>query len=233
MNRRLSFAVPFLLGASVVQGQRAPDAVAIDPTHHNVLFENNHVRVFRALISPGARSPMHTHPRRVLLSLANARLRFTLPDGTNPIFDLHPGQVLWMDSDEHAWEMVSGQAHVIGVEVKAAMRGAPPAFTLPATDAVRADPVAHQVALENEHVRVLTGLAGTGYRSPMHSHSGDFVLISAGRVRLRLTPQGAPAPVILDLYPGQVLWLERQAHAWEILAGQHNAFAVELKSTWR
>lgn len=233
MKSRLSFAFPLLLLSASAAAQGAPDAVAIDPTHHHVLFENDHVRVFRALVSPGAQSPMHTHPRRVLVSLSNARLRFTLPDGTKPIFDLQPGQVLWMESDQHAWETVSGQAHVIGVEVKAAMRGAPPAFPLPATDAVAADPAAHQIAFENEHVRVLSGLAGTGYRSPMHSHSGEFVLIAAGRARLRLTPQGAPAPVIIDLYPGQVLWLERQTHAWEILAGQHNAFAVELKSTWR
>jgi quercetin dioxygenase-like cupin family protein len=213
MKRRLSFAVPFLLGASVVQGQRAPDAVAIDPTHHTVLFENNHVRVFRALVAPGARSPMHSHPRRVLVSLGNARLRFTLPDGTNPIFDLHPGQVLWMDSDEHAWEMVSGQAHVIGVEVKAAMRAAPPPFRLPANDPVTADPVGHQVALENEHVRVLTGLAGQGYR-PGEGGGEDlegrgqclaFVVVRRGARMARLLPGGvtaellqrAPVPIVV------------------------------------
>jgi quercetin dioxygenase-like cupin family protein len=232
MKNRLSLAVPLLLLSSVAAAQTSRDAVAIDPTHHNVLFENDHVRVFRALAAPGARSPMHTHPRRILVSLTTARLRFALPDGSTPIFDLHPGQVLWMDADQHGWEMLSGLVHVIGVEIKSAVRGTPPAPTPPATDAVAADPVAHQVAFENEHVRVLSGLAGSGYRSPMHSHPGDFVIISAGRVRLRLTPQGG-SPTVIDLYPGQVLWLERQAHSWEILAGQHNAFAVEPKSTWR
>lgn len=232
MNRLIGTGIGLLLSASAVEAQRAPDAVAVDPAHHNVLFENEHVRVFRALASPGERSPMHTHPPFVFIGLANARLRLATPTATNVIFDVTPGTVLWMENAEHSWEMLSGQAHIIAVEVKAATRGAPRPFTLPATDAVIVDPNAHQVALENEHVRVLTGLAGAGQRSPMHSHSGDFVLVSVGRVRLRLTPQGA-APAIIDLNPGQVVWLERQAHSWEVLAGQHNAFAVELKSTRR
>lgn len=231
--KRMTLAAVLLATASTTAvAQRAPDAVAVDPVHHNVLFENEHVRVFRALASPGARSPMHTHPSFVFLGLGTARLRLTTPTASNVIFDVSPGTVLWMENAEHAWEMESGQLHVVAVEVKAAARGAPPAFSLPASDAVTADPGAHQVALENEHVRVLSGLAGGGYRSPMHSHSGDFVVVSLGRVRLKLTPQGG-APAIIDLYPGQAIWLERQTHAWEVLAGQHNAFAVELKSTWR
>lgn len=232
MKNRAGFVVLLLVMSSVAGAQGPRDAVAIDPAHHNVLFENDHVRVFRALASPGARSPMHTHPPFVFISLGTARLRLNTPTANNVIFDVTPGQVLWMEDAQHSWEMLSGQAHIIAVEVKAAPRGAPAPFNLPATDAVTADPVAHQVAMENDHVRVLTGLAGSGYRSPMHTHSGDFVLVSAGRVRLRLTPQGA-SPVIIDLSPGQVLWLEREAHAWEVLAGQHNVFAVELKSTRR
>ncbi len=232
MRRMTLAAVLLTTVATSADAQRAPDAVAVDPTHHNVLFENEHVRVFRALASPGARSPMHTHPSFVFLGLGTARLRLTTPTASNVIFDVSPGTVLWMENAEHAWEMVSGQLHVVAVEVKAAARGAPPAFSLPVSDAVTADPGAHQVALENEHVRVLSGLAGGGYRSAMHSHSGDFVVVSLGRVRLKLTPHGG-APAIMDLYPGQVLWLERQTHSWEILTGQHNAFAVELKSTRR
>jgi quercetin dioxygenase-like cupin family protein len=233
MNRLLGVSICLLLGTSAVEAQRAPDAVAVDPAHHNVLFENEHVRVFRALASPGERSPMHTHPPFVFIGLATARLRLATPTATNVIFDVAPGTVLWMENAEHSWEMLSGQAHIIAVEVKAATRGAPRPFTLPATDVVIVDPDAHQVALENEHVRVLSGHARAGQRSPMHTHSGDFVIVSFGRVRLRLTPQGASAPAIIDLYPGQVVWLERQAHSWEILAGEHNAFAVELKSTRR
>lgn len=231
--KAMTFTAALLaLASTTAAAQRAPDAVAVDPAHHNVLFENDHVRVFRALASPGARSSMHTHPSFVFLGLGTARLNMATPSARNVIFDVSPGTVLWIEGAEHSWEMLSGQLHVIAVEVKAAGRGTPRAFSLPASDAVTADPGAHQVALENEHVRVLTGLAGAGYRSPMHSHSGDFVLVSLGRVRLKLTPEGGQ-PAIFDLHPGQAMWLERQSHSWEVLAGQHNAFAVELKSTRR
>lgn len=52
----------------------------------------------------------------------------TLPDGKNVLFDTYPGQVIRMDNPEHSWEMLSGEAHVIVVEVKSAQR-APKART--------------------------------------------------------------------------------------------------------
>lgn len=152
MRNRLSFAVPLLLlvFSSGLGAQESRDAVALDPTHHNVLFENAHVRVFRALASPGDRSPMHTHPPFVFISLGTGRLRLA-PAGASPmIFDVLPEQVLWMENAEHSWEMIAGQLHVVAVEIKAAERGTPPApITPPATDAVTVDPAVHKVILEN------------------------------------------------------------------------------------
>jgi quercetin dioxygenase-like cupin family protein len=100
------------------QAQDSRDAVAVDPVHHHVILENDRVRVFEALASPGARSPMHTHPPFVLVSLGKARLRMTMANGEKVIFDLNPGQVLWMENAEHSWEVLAGQPHVIAVEVK-------------------------------------------------------------------------------------------------------------------
>jgi quercetin dioxygenase-like cupin family protein len=228
---RLSLVAAGILAvAPVALAQRAPDAVAVDPTHHNVVFENDHVRVFRAMGAPGARSPMHSHPPFVFVGLETTRLRLT-PAGASPmIFDIHPEQVLWMVDAEHSWEMVAGHAHVIGVEIKAAARGTPPrAITLPATDAATVDPTLHQIILENEYVRVIEALASPGYRSPMHSHSYGLAVISLGRPRLRITlPDGNS--MITDLHPGQVLWLDAGSHSWEVLAGQHRVIAVEVKS---
>lgn len=113
-----------LLGAGLTvaafgaQAQKAPDAVAIDPDHHHVILENDRVRVFEVLADKGARAPMHSHPPFVLVSLGQARLRMTMADGKKVIFDLKPGQVLWMEDVEHSWELIAGQGHVIAVEVK-------------------------------------------------------------------------------------------------------------------
>jgi beta-alanine degradation protein BauB len=232
MKNRLSVAVPLLLltlsSGAAAQGPR--DAVLLDPTHHNVLFENDHVRVFRALASPGARSTMHTHPPFVFVGLGTGRLRLAPADASPLIFDILPEQVLWMENAEHSWEMLSGQLHVVAVEIKAAARGTPPtAVTLPATDAVAVDPVVHQVILENEYVRVLEALAGAGYRSPMHTHAYGITVVSLGRPRLRLTLDDGNS-MIVDLHPGQVIWLDPGAHSWEVLAGQHRVIAVEVKS---
>jgi beta-alanine degradation protein BauB len=228
---RLSFVAAGIMAvAPDALAQRAPDAVAVDPTHHNVVFENDHVRVFRAMAGPGARSPMHSHPPFVFVGLAETRLRLT-PAGASPvIFDVHPEQVLWLEDAEHSWELVAGQAHVIGVEIKAAAAGTPPpAITLPTTDAATVDPAVHQIILENEYVRVIEALAGPGYSTPMHSHSYGLAVISLGRPRLRLTlPDGNS--MIVDLRPGEVVWLDAGSHAWEVVAGLHRVIAVEVKS---
>ena len=113
----------FSAGAATALAQDARDAVALDPTHHHVILENNHVRIFEVLAAPGDTSPMHTHPPLVVIGLDKARLRMKTPDGSTSIFDLNPGQVLWLENVEHSWELLSGLVHGFGVEVKAA-RGA-------------------------------------------------------------------------------------------------------------
>jgi hypothetical protein len=39
----------------------ALDAVAAAPDHHNIIFENEHVRVLDTRIGPGETTPVHTH----------------------------------------------------------------------------------------------------------------------------------------------------------------------------
>lgn len=231
MKSRMAVVLSLLLaapGTAVAQG--SPDAVAADPRHHHVLFENDHVRVFRALASPGARSPMHTHPPFVFIGMGTARLQLATPAATGVIFDVHPEQVLWMENAEHSWELVAGQAHVVGVEVKAARQGTiPPAMTLPTTDATAADPASHRVILENDYVRVIEVLAGAGTRSPMHTHSRGIALVSLGRSRVSITGTDGKSQ-LLDLHPGEAFWLDPVSHSWEIASGQHRLIAVEIKS---
>jgi len=95
-------------------------------------------------------------------------------------------------------------------------------------DATVADPEAHQVALENDHVRVITALAAPGHQSPMHTHP-PMVLISLGTGRARMTLQDG-SKQILDLRPGAILWVDGAVHSWELLAGEINVVAVEVKS---
>lgn len=107
-------------GAAVAGAQEIKDSTIADPDVHQVVLENDHVRVLRALASEGYKSPMHSHPPLLIVSLGTARVRLTLPDGKKPILDLSPGQVIWIDGTEHSWELLAGEINVVAVEVKAA-----------------------------------------------------------------------------------------------------------------
>ncbi len=109
-----------LAGAAAGSAQTAPDATVVDPDVHQVVFENDHVRVLRALASPGHKSAMHSHPPLLAVSLGTGRARFTYPDGTQQLFDLTPGAFFWIDGTEHSWELLAGEVNVVAVEVKAA-----------------------------------------------------------------------------------------------------------------
>ncbi len=122
MRRLIGLLLAFILGVGLTaaRAQKVKDAVAVDPDVHNVVLENEHVRVFEARAGGGAKSPMHSHPPFVLASLGSARVKLTLPDGSKQILDLRPGTVLWLENAEHSWELLAGNLHVIGVEVKSA-----------------------------------------------------------------------------------------------------------------
>jgi hypothetical protein len=219
----------FLASTREAMGQDASDAVVLDPIHHHVIMENDHVRVFEVLAAPGDTSPMHTHPPLVLVSLDKARISIAVPDGSTSILDLNPGTVLWLENVEHTWKLLAGQIHLFAVEIKAAREGRTPVAVTPDDrEAVVVDPTHHNVAFENDHVRVFEALAATGDTSPMHTHP-PTVVISSDAVRMRVTlPDGSSS--ILDLHPAQALWLENVEHSWEILSGPLHAFGVEVKA---
>lgn len=211
--------------------QTAPDPVSADPVVHNVLLDNEHVRVFDARAARGARSPKHSHTPFVFISLDRARVRQTLADGKTSLIDTHPGQVMWMgDPIEHSWEMLSGNLHVIGVEIKSAQTGkVPPPVVRRDDDSTTVDPAVHRVLFENEHVRVFDAQAAAGMKSPLHSHPPSLlVMLAAGRGRVS-QPDGNA--MIVNYDPGRVLWVaEGMHHSWEMLAGEPHVIVIEPKS---
>ncbi len=231
-TKSVALVLAFAMCAQAFGQSLAPnDAVTVDPDVHNVILENEHFRVFDARASKGTKSPMHSHPPRVLISLGKARLRMALPDGKVSLFDLNPGQVFWLEGARHSWELLAGEIHVIAVEIKSAQKEGPPpaAPERKANDSVSADPEAHHVLFENSHVRVFEGRTSHGRKSPMHSHP-PTLLVSLDWMRLKLTlPDGKT--IIHDFSPSQVLWLaDGGEHSWEALAGSGRVIAIEVKS---
>jgi hypothetical protein len=113
-------ATSFCIGVAAARAQTVPDSTVVDPDVHQVVLENEHVRVLSALAATGTKSPMHSHPPLLVVSLGTARVRMALPDGKKQILDLRPGTVFWVDGVEHSWELLAGEVNVVAVEVKAA-----------------------------------------------------------------------------------------------------------------
>jgi quercetin dioxygenase-like cupin family protein len=229
---RHSFTI-LLAMAPLMAGQAAaPDAVAVDSDVHRVVLENEYVRVFDARAARGTRSPMHSHPPMVLTSLGEARFRITTPDDKSVVADLNPGQVMWLGAPtEHSWELLVGELHAIGVEIKSAQGGGtPPAEVVrDSSDSVTVDPETHHVLFENAHVRVFEGRTSHGRSSPMHTHPPSL-LVSLDWIRLKLTLKDGQS-VIHDFHPGEVLWLpEGGTHSWQALAGSGRVIVIEVKA---
>ena len=80
MTKKLGLLLSFLLGIGIATliAQKSTDSTVVDPDVHHVVLENEHVRVFEARGAPGWKSPMHTHPPFVLVSVGSARLKLRL-----------------------------------------------------------------------------------------------------------------------------------------------------------
>lgn len=97
----------------------AQDSVAVDPQHHKVEFENEHVRVLRIEFGPGEMSQMHQHPCAVAIGISDSDLIFHLPDGSTKPAKLKHGQVIVAKPITHNPEnKTQTPAEVILVEMK-------------------------------------------------------------------------------------------------------------------
>lgn len=114
--------VAFLASSVTAWAEEYKDATVVDPDFHKVVFENEHVRVLESRASPGAKSHMHSHPDRVIVSMGAARLKVALPDGTKKLWDFHPQEIMWMPADAHQWEVVAGEISAYVIEVKSAAK---------------------------------------------------------------------------------------------------------------
>lgn len=124
MSQRFTrvLAIASLAASLTATAADFPDATVLDPDYHKVVLENEHVRVLESRASPGAKSHMHSHPPRIIVSMSAARLKAAFPDGKVQIWDLHPQELLWMPADAHQWEVLAGEIGAYVIEVKSAAK---------------------------------------------------------------------------------------------------------------
>ena len=103
---------------------RAMPAYAQDPAVVNsktirVRFENDHVRVLEAILPPGVKEQVHSHPAYVIYVLEGGRYRNYAADGKITEGELKTGAVIYRDPLTHAAENIGNKPlHMILVELK-------------------------------------------------------------------------------------------------------------------
>lgn len=97
----------------------AQDPVKVAPKNYAVVLENAEVRVLRAVLGPGEKTPIHDHPATVVVPLTGGVGRFTLADGRTEEQTMVAGTPLWIGAEKHAVENVGKmKVEVIVVELK-------------------------------------------------------------------------------------------------------------------
>ena len=94
-------------------------AVAADPAHYSVEFENDVVRLLRIAYGPGERSVMHYHPANCSVALGDASWQMTDPTGAMAQDSVMLGEVECGDAGVHLPEnTTSGASELILIEFK-------------------------------------------------------------------------------------------------------------------
>jgi hypothetical protein len=168
--------------ALLVQAQSAPEANTA-----KVEFENDQIRVVRALLGPHQKTPVHGHPSRLGFTLTRNDIRTSLPDGASRNSARGAHECFWSEPLTHQVENLS-DAPLQNVEIELKRASGAGVEVKPATGESKAqgtatDPVAveqephHRVIFENQYVRVLDVVLHPGETTLFHRHALDNVPI--------------------------------------------------------
>ncbi len=207
-------------------------AFSAAPTHPSAtLFENDQVKVVRALEKPHIKGAFHQHKmNRVMIYLQPGRQRFEYQDGRKPeVFDWTAGQVKWSPSDGmHSPEVVSDAPfNIIEVEFKTPGTGKPITSSL---DPVKIDPRNYKVEFENSQVRVVRVKIGAHEGPPLHEHSLNRVTVFLSDQDFQVTSQDGKVESAQHKY-GDAVWGTPLTHQEKNLSDKpFEAVIVELKN---
>ena len=107
-----------LLVAAAVRAP-AQDPAVVNAKTIRVTLENDRVRVLEAVLAPGDKEQMHSHPAYVFYVLEGGTMRSHTADGKTSQSELRPGQVFYRDPLTHWAENVgTTTVRVVLVELK-------------------------------------------------------------------------------------------------------------------
>ena len=209
-----------LLGASLSSVPVAPSAA---------LFENDQVKVVRALEKHGVPGKFHQHlMNRVMIYLQPGRQRFTYQDGRAPrSFDWRAGQVVWSPpGGMHSPLTLDRDFNIVEVELK--NKGSEQPIT-GERDPLKVDPAHYKLEFENAQVRVLRITMPPHATSPMHSFATNHVLVLLTAQKFRVQDITGKAE-LKEHQAGEVLWELPAQHAVKNESNEpFEALTVEIK----
>lgn len=203
-------------------------AITVEPSA--TLFENDQVKVVRAMEKPHVKGKFHDHKlNRVMIYLQSGRQRFTYQDGRQPAtFDWKAGDVKWSPAEGmHSPEVVSNDPfNIIEIELKKPGTGKAIASRL---DPLKIDPKDYKLEFENDQVRVLRAkIEGHGV-TPMHEHSLNRVTVFLTDQDFRVKDSQGKVSVVKHK-AGEAVWGTPIIHSEENLSDRpFEVIAVELK----
>jgi quercetin dioxygenase-like cupin family protein len=97
----------------------AQDPAVVNAKTIKVKFENDRVRVMEAILPPGVKEQVHSHPAYVIYVLEGGRYRNYASDGKITEGELKTGEILFREPLTHAAENIGDKPlHMILVELK-------------------------------------------------------------------------------------------------------------------
>ena len=118
--------LPLLLALACAPAALAQDPVAADPSHYNVVFEDERVRVLKVTLGPRERASRHRHPASTVVYLRSVKATSPLPYTAFATREVEAGASYQMKAEEHWPDNSSDQtfeALIIEVRKEVVIKG--------------------------------------------------------------------------------------------------------------
>ncbi len=204
-------------------------AIPVEPSA--ALFENDQVKVVRALEKPHVKGKFHEHARnRVMIYLQPGLQQFDYQDGRQrEVFEWNEKEVKWSEaSGMHSPEVIGNNPfNIIEIELKTSGGGKPIRSDL---DPAKIDPKHYKIEFENSQVRVLRAKIEPHGVAPMHEHALNRVTVFMTDQEFRVTDSQGKVDIVKHK-AGETIWGTPITHTEENLSDQpFEVIAVEIKN---
>src|SRR4051794_36211762 len=194
-------------------------------------FENDQVKVLRALEKPHVKGKFHEHKmNRVMIYMQPGSQRFEYEGGKKAeTFNWKAGEVKWSPSGGmHSPEVTTDEPFNI-IEVELKNKGNAKKVTGP-RDVLKADPKHYKLEFENDQVRVLRVKVGPHDAIPMHEHTLNRVTVVLTDQHVRSTDSDGKVETV-EHKAGEASWGGPKTHKEESLSDKPTELLIiEIKS---